>query len=160
MPVRKCCHFRSYRFVPAPMFPVSRLFLEITCPDYTTCSLNPCLFSHQPPARAMGVRTSAVLQVQAQATGSVPQKRAAELAEDSASNKTARIEVAPRGAGGTPSNRSASSVVASTSASSALSRSQPQASTSKLVDVSISHWSFCRLLTRAPKIRSDLLEFR
>ena len=53
------------------MFPTSGLFKSRLCPDYTTCRLNPCLYSHMPTSAIPGVR-------QAQTTAStIPQKRAA-----------------------------------------------------------------------------------
>lgn len=69
------------------MFPVSRLFTTIPCPDRTSCQLNPCLFSHsilptlkrshpiptlttttQPPAKVIKREVNTVAQASAKAS--------------------------------------------------------------------------------------------
>lgn len=49
----RSCSWPSHvsRLPPANgMFPVQGLFAKVSCPDFPKCSLNPCLFSHRPPA--------------------------------------------------------------------------------------------------------------
>ena len=59
---------------PRAMFPTSQLFKELLCPDYTTCKLAPCLFSHTPTTSIPGVRQSQP--TAASSSSTVPQKRA------------------------------------------------------------------------------------
>jgi RNA exonuclease 1 len=48
-------------------FPTRRLFKDVTCPDYDTCTLSPCLFNHDKPAPPPPPPAAS--------TSSVPQKR-------------------------------------------------------------------------------------
>lgn len=81
------------------MFPVTGLFKTITCPDWNTCRLKPCLFNHSPPASLVGsssssnavASTSKLIPPKAPASSTVPQKRVGE-ASAIVAKKVAKVE--------------------------------------------------------------------
>lgn len=65
-------------------FPTSGLFKEL-CPEYTTCKLSPCIFSHRPPRPLPGVTQKAA------SSSSTSLKRSASASDGQLKEKTLKV---------------------------------------------------------------------
>ncbi|KAL8281117.1 hypothetical protein RQP46_006475 [Phenoliferia psychrophenolica] len=112
------------------MFPTTGLFQKLLCPDYTTCRLQPCLYSHTPATAIPGVRQSQP--AASSSSSSVPQKRpATAAAPDAGPSKTSRnAYTAKPNTQGAPGTNAGGSSAPKASGSGANARPPPNASAS------------------------------